>query len=52
MKKRLAIAFVSLSMLSSCYTNICPTYTVQPVKKQELKAEKATQQSEEVKKSS
>lgn len=52
MKKRLAIAFVSMCMLSSCYTNICPTYSVKPEKKQELKAEKVNQQNEEVKKSS
>jgi PBP1b-binding outer membrane lipoprotein LpoB len=52
MKKRLAIAFVSITLLSGCYTNICPTYAVKPEQKQQLKAEKAVQESTEVKKSS
>ncbi len=38
MKKKLIIALLGGTLLSGCYTHICPTYAVKPEKKQESKA--------------
>lgn len=39
MKKKLLFVVVAGTMLTGCYTHICPTYAVKPVKQKEVKAE-------------
>jgi hypothetical protein len=41
MKQKLAVAFFAMTMLSGCYTYVCPTYTVKPEKADQLKVEKS-----------
>ncbi len=38
MKKLLILLFAG-TMLTGCYTQICPTYAVRPAKKQEMQAQ-------------
>lgn len=38
MKKKILIILFAGAMLSGCYTHICPTYSVKPEKKKEIKA--------------
>jgi len=40
MKQKLAVALFAMTMLSGCYTYVCPTYTVKPEKADQLKVEK------------
>jgi PBP1b-binding outer membrane lipoprotein LpoB len=40
MKQKLAVAILSMTLLSGCYTYVCPTYTVKPKKSEHFKVEK------------
>lgn len=42
MKRTIALVILSVTMLTGCYTNICPTYSVNPEKADKLKVEKTT----------
>lgn len=48
MKRTFALVILSVSMLTGCYTSICPTYSVNPEKADELKVEKTTDQVQEI----
>lgn len=37
MKKKILIAAFAGTILSGCYTHICPTYAVKPEKEQKIK---------------
>ena len=45
--KKIGIAAVfAVSMLTGCYTNVCPTYSVKPEAKDELKVENTTEKNQ------
>lgn len=49
MKRTIAVAIFAVTMLSGCYTNICPTYSVKPEDAEKFKVEKRTEQDQESK---
>ncbi len=49
MRKTIALAIFAATMLTGCYTNICPTYSVKPVDTEKLEVEKTTDQDREMK---
>lgn len=51
MKKLLILLFAG-TMLSGCYTHICPTYAVKPAKKQEIQAQQHQDELQQIEKTS
>ena len=46
MKRTIAAVILSVCSLTGCYTNVCPTYSVNPDKLEELKVEKPVENAE------
>ncbi len=52
MKKKILLALFAGTMLSGCYTHICPTYSIKPEKKEEMKLQTSQETQQKAQKKS